>query len=172
MDVSRHGNPFDPRRARRTRAARVFFALAAMAGGATAAHAAYVEPMDVPPGELRAYWRLDTSSWMDAIDRNEVLELGVGCAAVAFDIDQDGTTSHVRVVRSRPGDRHHDAVVRIIKALRFVAAQPDEPLPVRTRYVVTFGTGRERTLGTRISAGVTVDDRSSRVCTPRQESGR
>ena len=131
------------------------------------AQAAYLEPPEVSPAELREFWRLDVGSWVNAVDRREVLQLGVGCAAVAFDIEPDGTTSHVRVVRSRPGERHHDAVVRITRALRFTATIPEDPMPVRTRYVITFGTGRERTLGTRISAAVKVDDRANRVCNPR-----
>ncbi len=143
---------------------RVALVLALAGLDGTVARAAYVEPPDVPAAELRAYWRLDTSSWMDAVDRGEVLDLGMGCAAVAFDIDPDGRTSHVRVIRSRPSGRHHDAVVRIMRALRFVAAVPADPVAVRTRYVVTFGTNRERTLGTRISASVVVDDRTNRAC--------
>lgn len=139
---------------------RALAALLALAAS-SAVPAAEDDLLAVGPGDLAKVWKLDTKAWDVEVDSTS----GVGCAAVSFIIEPDGSTSGYKLLRSVPEGDYVKAAQAIVGMFRF------EPGPLNPKHeavftylTISFNDLRDKALGSNIRKPITVDSRLNRMC--------
>jgi len=124
----------------KTHMASIKRALASMALSAAAASFAAERAQVIAPDRLANYWLLVSGSAAQANAPNAGRNLDApSCAAVAYVVEKDGSTSHVELKRLVPEGDLGKVAVSVVNAMQFSAA-PQNPgkTPVSTYVVMPF----------------------------------
>ncbi|HZP66546.1 MAG TPA: energy transducer TonB [Rudaea sp.] len=77
----------------------------------------------IPPERVANYWLLDPDSAEANVPNSGYNIHDSGCAAVAYVIEKDGSTSHVKLMRLVPQSELGKTAVGIVAGMRFVPAK-------------------------------------------------
>lgn len=118
----------------------------------------------VGPGDLPKVWKLQPKKWRVDLDAVET-KSSVGCAAVSFIIEPNGSTSGYKLLRSVPEGDYVKAAQAIVGMFRF------EPGPLNPKHeavftylTISFNDLHDKALGSNIRKPITVDSRLNRMC--------
>ena len=117
------------------------------------------------PEERSSYWVLEHASVERNVKPRDVPRGAVGCSAVSFIIEKNGTTSTGKVLRSMPEGQWDEVSRKVVAGLRFTPG-PKNPKPdaVFTYLTITFTGPGEKTLGSHVAPRVQLDDRMNELC--------
>lgn len=115
----------------------------------------------VGPRDLAKVWKLQAKAWDVEVDATS----GIGCAAVSFVIEPDGSTTGYKLLRSAPEGDYVKAAQAIVGLFHF------EPGPLNakkeavfTYLTISFNDLHDKALGSNIRKPITVDSRLNRMC--------
>jgi hypothetical protein len=112
--------------------------LATIAVVAGTAAAAAEKPQTIPPERLQYYWLLADTG--DANIPNSGSNLNApSCAAVSYQVEKDGSTSHVKLEKLVPAGDLGKVAISVVSVMRFAATKQNPgKTPVATYVVIPF----------------------------------
>jgi hypothetical protein len=123
------------------------------------------ELVSLGPGDLSKYWARVPSSLMEGVGPKDLGREDAGCAAVAFIVEKDGSTSGFRLLRDMPPERFATIARKVVSNLKF---EPTERNPHRqavfTYVTISFRGADVQNFDTRRSSLITLDDRINDLC--------
>ena len=117
------------------------------------------------PGERSAYWVLDRSTVGRNVKPKSVPRGSIGCAAVSFIIERNGSTSTFKLLRSTPEGQWDALSRKVVEGLRFKPGEKNPKAEVVFTYLTITYTGQDnQVLGTHLKPLVQLDDRMNEMC--------
>ena len=117
------------------------------------------------PEERSAYWVLDRATVEHNVSAKDVPRGAVGCSAVSFIIEKNGTTSSYKLLRSMPEGQWNEVSRKVVSGLRFTPGEKNpKPEAVYTYLTITFTGQGEKLLGSHVMPRVQLDDRMNQLC--------
>ena len=117
------------------------------------------------PEERPAYWMLDRSTVEKNVKTKDVPRGAVGCSAVSFIIEKNGTTSTFKLLRSMPEGQWDEVSRKVVSGLRFTPGEKNpKPDAVFTYLTISYSGPGEKALGSRLKPRVQLDDRMNELC--------
>jgi hypothetical protein len=117
------------------------------------------------PEERHTFWVLDRATVGRNVKPKDVPRGAVGCSAVSFIIEKNGTTSTFKLLRSMPDGQWDDLSRKVVAGLRFTPGDKNpKPDAVYTYLTISFAGRDEKALGTHVRPLVQLDDRMNELC--------
>ena len=114
------------------------------------------------PGDIGKYWTR-VGNLMEGVAVKDIGRDAAGCAAVAFIIEKDGTTSAFRLLRDMPPDRFGALARKVVSNLKFEPTERNSQRQAAYTYTtISFRTPDRQ--GSAHSAPITIDDRLNDLC--------
>ena len=139
--------------------------LTAVIAAAGEAPAADEDLVSVGPGDLGKYWDRKSTNLTEGVGPKEIARDAAGCAAVAFIVEKDGSTSSFKLLRDMPPERFAGVARKIVANLKF---EPTDRNPSRqavfTYMTITFQGADNQATGSHSSSLVQLDDRMNTLC--------
>jgi len=119
----------------------------------------------VGPQDLRRYWTREPLSLADVVAARDLPRGSIGCAAVGFIIERDGSTSSFRLLRDMPPETFGALARKVVASLKFAPTAANvEHQPVFTYLTISFRAPDADVSGKRRAAPVSLDDRLNTLC--------
>jgi len=117
------------------------------------------------PGERSAYWVLDRATVERNVKPRDVPRGAIGCAAVSFIIERNGSTSTFKLLRSTPEGQWDELSRKVVAGLSFKPGEKNPRAEVVFTYLTITYTGQgNEVLGTHLKPRVQLDDRMNEMC--------
>lgn len=123
------------------------------------------EVIQLSAADLAKFWTRDSTNVADGIGPKEIARDAAGCAAVAFIIEKDGSTSNFKLLRDMPPERFAGVARKVVANLRFSPTERNaQRQAVFTFMTISFRGTDQKAVGSHNSSLITVDDRLDTLC--------
>jgi outer membrane biosynthesis protein TonB len=117
------------------------------------------------PDALSSYWSVDRATVERNVGPKDVPRGAIGCAAVSFVVERNGSTSTFKLLRSEPEGWWDELARKVVGGLHFTpGAKNPKNEAVFTYLTLSFTGPGNQILGSHVKARVTLDDRLNELC--------